>query len=342
MRKLIIFGNGLGRALDNDFFDLETRMRKVWADENCLTLEQKRLIATSIEGVEPEEGPSSEDQLGKTQMALVACEVLGDAVNDGQLVHWLTKDARDFPSALKKYLFEVARSFHGFNPANAGYDFWQDFKNELVKFIWTSKSHVATLNYDDLLYGPFTDLQEIDGKPRLICNGYSGTLIDGYRKTNGFRKSNMGRKPERKEELGFYMHLHGSPLFVDGEKHAVKLNRSELGQERGERDSHIVLTHSAYKTLVIDKSPVLHMYWEQLDKAIGEAGEIILFGYSGRDKHLNAKISARRGKTPVRVVERTHDEADKRASFWKKELGVEATIVQFDNILDFREWAKEV
>ncbi|MFT6450671.1 MAG: hypothetical protein ACJA06_000151 [Halocynthiibacter sp.] len=341
MRKLIIFGNGLGRALDNDFFDLETRMREVWADENCLTPEQKRLIATSIEGVEPEEGPSSEDQLGKTQMALVACEVLGDAVNDGQLVHWLTVDARDFPSALKKYLFEVARSFHGLNPANAEYDFWQDFKNELVKFIWTSKSHVATLNYDDLLYDPFNDVQEIDGVRIHLCDGYNGVLLDGYTHGRGFSKLNM--EPDYyPENFGYYMHLHGSPLFVEGDEHAIKLKRRAMRHQNVERDSHIVLTHKTFKPLVIKNSPVLSMYWEKLDKAIDEASEIILFGYSGLDEHLNAKISARRGKIPVRVVERTHEEADMRADFWKRELGVEATIVQFDNILDFREWAREV
>ena len=111
-RKLVIFGNGLGRALNNEHFNLTAAMRSVWANAECLTPAQKDLIATAIEGVEIENGPENEQQLFGTQLALIACEILEKATNDEKLGHWLTEEALGYPSALNKYTYEVARHFH--------------------------------------------------------------------------------------------------------------------------------------------------------------------------------------------------------------------------------------
>ena len=47
-RNIIIFGNGIGRALDNDFFSLATAMRSAWDAQDLLTEEQKNLIRACL------------------------------------------------------------------------------------------------------------------------------------------------------------------------------------------------------------------------------------------------------------------------------------------------------
>lgn len=337
-RKLVIFGNGLGRALNNDHFNLTSAMRSVWISEDCLTPAQKDLIATAIEGVEIENGPENEEQLFGTQLALLACELLEKATNDETLGRWLTDDALGYPSALNKYTYEVARHFHNHDMELVFHDRWNRFINSFLAFVFRSKSHVATLNYDTLLYEPFNNSLEIDGAQIQLCNGFNGTLLDGYTHGLGFSAQNLERRfnPEQK---AYYMHLHGSPLFVDDDGGTPrKLTRAQLQNEIGEKKSHIVLTHGAMKPVVISSSKVLEMYWSHLAEAIHEAEEIILFGYSGADRHLNNKIKKHREETPVRVVERTHDNQDGRSAYWSAKLGGNTKVTAFQNILDFENW----
>ncbi|WP_157057347.1 hypothetical protein [Loktanella sp. 3ANDIMAR09] len=214
-RSTIIFGNGLGRALDNDFFQLPTAMREVWRDKEALNDAQKKLVSSAIEGVDSD-GPTSEDQLLGTQLALMACRILRVAVNDDSLQHWLTNDAMKFPDALQKYTYLVAKYFHQFDANFTSNPLWSDFIDHLVIFISDSKSHVATLNYDTLLYQPFNEERLIGDRKIKLCNGFDGTLLDGYTKKLGFSEQNLSRK--RLQNQAFYMHLHGSPLFLDGHK----------------------------------------------------------------------------------------------------------------------------
>lgn len=214
-------------------------------------------------------------------------------------------------------------------------DRWTEFVHDLVSFVYQSKSHVATLNYDDLLYAPFNEVHNIDGQQVRLCSGFNGTLLDGYTHGNGFSSANMERlfNPENK---AWYMHLHGSPLFADNENgDAVKLTRHQLQVGDNAGRSHIVLTHGSLKPVVISSSKVLQMYWEHLDAAMAEVAEIVVFGYSGRDRHLNTRIRAKRGDANVRVVERTHEED--RQQFWNGRLGP-TELVQLDDVLLFDDW----
>lgn len=334
-RKLIIFGNGLGRALSNEYFQLKSAMASVWSDQDVLSDDEKKLIATSIQGVEPDEGPTSEDELEGTQLALIAINLLRSATNDDDLKHWISKGAQDFPAVLARYTFQVAKYFHNYPTDLLEQDRWTGFVKHLVSFIYKSKSHVATLNYDSLLYAPFNEIQMVDGESIKLCDGYNGTLLDGYTSSTGFSAGNMRRFS--KSEKSFYMHLHGSPLFVEeGQNKVTKLTRWNLPKENGARRSHVVLTSGSFKPMVISESKVLRMYWEHLLIAIEEAVEIILFGYSGGDSHLNSIIRERRDGRPVRVIERSHN--DDRTSYWEEFLGPDVSVLSYDNILDFNRW----
>ncbi|PFU24677.1 hypothetical protein COK69_26645, partial [Bacillus cereus] len=62
------------------------------------------------------------------------------------------------------------------------------------------------------------------------------------------------------------------------------------------------LTHVKHKETVISASPLLSAYWDHLEKALIESTEVVLLGYSGFDKHLNALLRAR-APAVVKVVE---------------------------------------
>ena len=67
---------------------------------------------------------------------------------------------------------------------------------------------------------------------------------------------------------------------------------------------HIVLTHFEHKPKIIETYDILSIYLEFLEMAIDESEEILMFGYSGNDAHLNRLISQVRGEKNIRVIER--------------------------------------
>ncbi len=200
-----------------------------------------------------------------------------------------------------------------------------DFIGPLSTFINDTKTHVATLNYDNLLYDAFNASGVLDG--------YNGPLIDGFWRS-GFAEDNLDR--HQVERHGWYMHLHGSPLYIGNSK-IMGGERAFLGAEE---NSHIVLSHVKHKPLIIGSSHILSTYWRRLEKAFEEADRIILFGYSGLDLHLNDRIRLRKDNKDLIVVEYSGvgDYSD-RLSFWEHQTGFsKIELVHMDNILEFKNW----
>ena len=311
-------------------------MRQVWQDEEALDDVQRHLISSAIEGIE-EDGPTEEEQLLGTQLALMACRLLSRAVNDDSLQHWLTAEAMRFPDALQKYTYMVAKYFHQYDADHAFNPLWTEFIDHLVLFISDSKSHVATLNYDTLLYQPFNEIRFVGDRQIHLCNGFNGTLLDGYTRNRGFSEYNLRRL--RPRDQAFYMHLHGSPLFLDDAVgNAYKIMRNLLEEQRGDARSHIVLTNGAMKMNVIQSSKVLQLYWDHLPKAIEDSEALVVFGYSGADTHLNKLIRLHVGERVIRVIEREHAADQNREQYWQRLLGPTVEVLPFHNILEFTEW----
>ena len=321
-RSLLIFGNGLGMALNSDYFRLACGLNAAWNATNTFTPEHKRLVASAIPGVSDEQYPESEEQLDRLQMALVASNFL--RAFETKDVRWLTDTSRELPTAFRRFVHAVAVYFH-----ESGLHLPLAFMEPLADYIGKTRSHIAVLNYDNLLY---------DGlKSFNLLRGYQGALIDGFWRSTGFQTSNLERHAGR-DSLGWYLHLHGSPLFVGNDK--------MMGTARDFLDptaeSHIVLTHVHHKPSIIDSSHILSEYWRRLNQALDEAEHVILFGYSGEDLHLNEKIiSAATGKR-VFIVEwaGTGDRAA-RYHYWATRLkGMRLELNALGNILDFTEWSE--
>ncbi|WP_422139005.1 hypothetical protein [Endozoicomonas sp. ALC020] len=317
-RKLLIFGNGLGMALDPQHFLLSDALEVIWNNSNVLNANQRQLI---LRCTGRHQAPQGEDELDKLHLAINACKTL-DRIGDGN-VHWLTDDGQAFPSTTATYLHKVATHLHNYEG-----ELPQDFMQPLLEFIRETKSHVATLNYDKLLYGPFID-SNIVGRYDIA------SLIDGMTDT-GLSSDSLERKYGN--DFGYYLHLHGSPLFMGSGSTSSKLQRHQLTLNSG-TGQHIVLSHIDHKPSVIAASYILRTYWDYLRFALSEVDEIILFGYSGLDKHLNELIKPYLKARSCRVVEWAGSEGDRR-SFWQNVLGtrLQKNYIPMDNILDFVNW----
>ena len=318
-RKTIIFGNGLGMALDPHAFSLDRALGVVWDDPDILSHAQKELICNCL----PDDRagrPQGEDELDKLQLALSACDFLVGI--PGARIHWLSDDGQQFPTAVRALIYNTAKQFH-----QTGEVLPDEFIAPFCDFIEETKSHIGTLNYDNLLYQPMID--------RGLLHGYDGALVDGFHGA-GFAKENLERRYGR--TFGYYLHLHGSPLFVDRRSATIKLHQFDLDDQTDTTSSHIVLTHFEHKPAVISASRVLLSYWQLLSEAVDESDEVILFGYSGADIHLNLLLKSM-SDTPVRVVEWEGAGEDfEREIFWRRQIGRDVNLVQLADVHDFREW----
>lgn len=321
-RKLVIFGNGLGMAIDPAHFSLQPALEEVWQREGFLSDAQKQLIHRCLGR---EGAPNGENELDTLHLAITYCKSL-NAIGHSD-VHWLNEDGQKFPEITAKYIHKVATKLHNYDGGLP-----EGFENSLVEFVKGTKSHIATLNYDKLLYnsfldnnifGPYNDTSLVDG---MLGGGFSAEALERMYGNN----------------FGYYLHLHGSPLFYNHGESVRKLHRDNLTLDVEEASEHIVLTHVRHKPSVIVGSRVLSTYWDYLRFALSEVEEVLLFGYSGLDNHLNVLLRPYLKSIPVRVIEWSGTDSNvgfgARQAYWNHNLGGNVTLRHFDNITEFREW----
>ncbi|WP_025565811.1 DUF4917 family protein [Psychromonas sp. SP041] len=318
-RKLIIFGNGLGMSLSPEHFSLQNALETIWCKDGVLTSDQKKLIERCLG---KKGAPEGEDELDLLHQAISYCTSL-NRIGQGD-IHWLTKDGQSFPEITAKYIHKVATFLHNYD-GELPFEFYEP----LIEFVKKTKSHVATLNYDKLLYNSFID--------NNIFSGYNGYLADGMI-DRGFSSESLERRYGN--NFGYYLHLHGSPLFVEKRNGITKLSRDQLTIDRDEQSQHIVLTHVKHKPSVISASSALSVYWDYLRLALEEVEEVILFGYSGLDEHLNVLLKPYLKTIDTRVVEWSGAGKPKaRKHFWTSKLGDGSiTVTRLDNITEFEDW----
>jgi hypothetical protein len=318
-RKLLIFGNGLGMALDPQHFSLTNALNEIWNREDFLTDGQKALIERCLER---NGAPESEEELNTLHYVVTYCKELNKIGDDNN--HWLTEDGQEFPTITAKYIHKVATYLHNYNG-----ELPDEFSTALVDFVKETKSHVATLNYDRLIYDKFIENDVLDG--------FNGKLVDGMLR-RGFSAEALERKYDH--DFGYYLHLHGSPLFKNNGNSIVKIPRRLLTLNLDEATEHIVLTHVNHKPAVIAASHALSTYWDYLQFAISESEEIILFGYSGLDVHLNKLIKPYLQTKALKIVEWSGaGAAHLRRRFWIKKFGHNIDeLIRLDNITTFTQW----
>lgn len=332
-KGVYIFGNGLGMALSEESYSLTEVMAKVWQGSN-LDIGQQQLISACLpEGIEH---PESEEQLAILQETLSACEVLLN-VEQFNTAHWLSDEGKKFPDAVHRFFFSVAREMYfaksSINMLNIPLPckLPMEFVKPFVDRVKSTSSHVATLNYDGLLSRALSE--------HGIFNAPNSVLKDGFDESK-FDRKNLFRP---KQVGGWYLHLHGSPLFADRERSKpYKLSEKSLRDQAKNLTNigrHVVLTYFSHKLGRIESSVILKTYWEFLEMAIEESERIVIFGYSGNDLHLNRLISQVRGDKSVCVVEwlGAGNKAT-RSKFWGDQLGSAVDLRLLEDILTFNDW----
>lgn len=148
-RQTLIFGNGLGMALDPVGFRLETALEAAWNDSEALDAAAREAIVRCVPG-DGDKGPRGEDELGDLQRALDACDTLIDLEGDG--CDFLSSQGKGFPDAARRYIHRTACHF---SELSRKVERPEPFFSVLASFLEETHSHVATLNYDQLLYNAF-------------------------------------------------------------------------------------------------------------------------------------------------------------------------------------------
>lgn len=336
-RSLIIFGNGLGMALDPDHFSLSNAMARLWQSEK-LTAAEKAIFG-QLRGINPDTGPTSEQDLISAQLALELLSDFKELLGDEARANWFRADAIEFPNTIRKYVYWISADLFNYKIPQEKQATWEKFTRSLIPYIMDSKTHIATLNYDDLIYGKI-----VDG---IFANGHHYRPTERQQNStspyvrDGFNKGDF--RPEMfsfSGTTGFYLHLHGTPLFVKKQKGDGKLERKDLESSDPIRERYIVLASPNDKMKLIEQSNILKNFWnQQLPRCLREADQIIVFGYSGFDDHLNDKIKA--SEKPTYVVEwvgARGDTAEATYFFWKEKLGEVKKVIRADSILDFDCW----
>jgi len=334
MKTLVIFGNGLGMAIDPNAYDLTSAMNRVW-EANVLSDEHKSLITACLPNNEKK--PKSEEHLGTLQKIVAACEILLQVMPKSKN-HWLTADGKEFPESIKRFTFEVSKcmyfaAYSNKNNSNYGQScrLPAEFLESFIKFCNDFQPHIATLNYDGLLASTFEE--------RGLLSEPSNIFRDGFIE-NTFDRRNLFRPQEKG---AWYLHLHGCPLFSTGSGGKLrKFSRKTIeNQPKSLKNvgQHVVLTHADHKMSIINSSEILKVYWEFLDLSVDQSDRIILFGYSGNDTHLNRIIAQGRSKKEISVVEWLGAGGKAgRQKFWSDQLGGDINLIQKEDVLHFRDW----
>lgn len=260
----ILIGNGLGMALDPNYFKIERGLSHAW--NKLTTLQQERIKKL----VTDQSNLTSEDQLDKHYQAIQACLMLSKIEQHSNLA-WLDPDAREFPNIFREFVTNVARHF--FNYPSENNTKLNTFLNNLKKFILNHNTHLATLNYDKLIYDRFaTDTD--------IMNLNHAKLIDGFHvKSTGFDPSHLSESKNR-NNMGFYLHLHGSPLFYTDydtgiinkskfESYEYDISNHQLFQE------HLILCTTTLKPTQISHSSLLRSYWDFFNIALRNSADAL-------------------------------------------------------------------
>jgi spermidine/putrescine-binding protein len=92
---------------------------------------------------------------------------------------------------------------------------------------------------------------------------------------------------------------------------------------------------------VIGASMVLSTYWNYLGFSLSESEEIIVFGYSGDDDHLNDVIAAYAQSKHIVIVEwsGTNQSQQQRLTFWSQKFKTSNFhLWLLPNVLSFTQW----
>lgn len=314
MKSLLLFGNGIGMALDPDYFRLAAGLEYSWKGFN----ENEQGILSLY----TQDMPLDENSLEKHHETMNACKILSQDTRE-----FLSEDGILFPDLYADHIYRTAKYFYDYNGRLP-----KEYVENLSEYINQCEiCSICTLNYDKLLYDALYE--------NNFLKGYDSRLIDGVFDT-GYMTPNLERKFGN--TFGWYLHLHGSPLIYE-ENGAIKkhnIHRVPVNnRDNNLSHEHIVLSHLKHKPTIIASSKILYDYASYLLQSIIESDHVIVIRYGGGDTYLNELIKRslkmKGSDTEIEIVQYADDGADEEK--WKIIFGHEQlSIKRYRNILEYR------
>lgn len=324
----ILIGNGLGMAVDANYFKLNAGLNFAWQklseeQQNTIRLIENKTITGNVE-----------ERLKHHYDAIQAIITL-TKIKKNTNQEWLHHNAVDFRRYFRSFITNAASYFFDYETGfEENISSLQNFIQNLKNFIEINNTHIMTLNYDRLIYEQIVN-----------CDRLKEKLTDGFNPRDG------GFKRQILENYygcrGYYLHLHGSPLFYSDVINKV-INKDSYYDypnninNKNYLRNHIILCATSQKPTRITSSSLLKAYWYFYQKALAQSEKIILFGYSGNDPHVNSVLTKHLSEKDIIVVEYSGlDDIKSRRIFWEKKLALadgyfnDKNLIRLNSILDY-------
>ncbi len=230
MDKTILVGNGLGLALDPAYFKLQSGIDYVWKNYvKNLELDEisllNELFKTDIPG--PPNICEQNDVLAIAHtLSFLTAHIKSLSENK---IFLLNENGIKLQQLINNFIWKIAYTFYnypiGFCENKNKFDlFFKNFERHLE--VSPEIIHTATTNFDNLLYQKCIESKLMDSRKGKFIDGFS----KGWHcnKDLIFDEANLELKQD--EKLGWYLHLHGSPLFVckSADSEIIKIKQYDL------------------------------------------------------------------------------------------------------------------
>ena len=272
-----LLGNGIGRAIDNNYFSLKTGIQSSLCK---LQSAEKDVIDQLFKSNYSEEALETHHSIANSCQSLIDLETKHS-------LSYLKDSGKNFPNSLYNFIYLTAKYFWDYPIDKCPKEF-NEFVNRFSNYIRKKKSNVANLNYDKLIYSSFVD-------NNILKRGYDGVLIDGILNKSGiFEAENFLDK--NRNNCGYYLHLHGSPSIylentnVKKTHHRDTLPNCFAQENSGKIHNTIVLSHANLKSDIIFTNRVLATYFTAFQFALSDSNALCIIGYGGEDNHINNAI----------------------------------------------------
>lgn len=197
-------------------------------------------------------------------------------------------------------------------------------KNHNSDLFWKAliekKPHIATLNYDPIIYRKLMPDESI--KKEYTDGFIRKNENDQLKFNSSFLKSNYFRKKK------CYLHLHGSCLFNMAEHDIVKELLANARNNNMESEALIVLTSSMKKYSEVHSehkfNNILHAYNKIFEDIVSRCDRLTILGYGASDLYLNETISEalliNKNQPKIYFIETFNDSGEKNYNAFKKYL----------------------
>lgn len=154
-----LLGNGIGRAIDKNYFSLETGIQR---SLDALSSSERWVIELLFKS------DYSELALETHHSIANSCQSLIDLEGKYSL-SYLNDYGKNFPRSFHNFIYLTAKYFWDY-PIDKCHEEFTEFTSRFSDYIRERKSNVANLNYDKLIYSSFVDRE-------ILKRGYDGVHI---------------------------------------------------------------------------------------------------------------------------------------------------------------------